>query len=324
MVLPKSNPDLPIIVTVNDAQNPGLLVRVLRAISDKLVELGSRIDSLASAIKIPSLTAIRQALQSDGTHPLNITNLRGIAGDPQPAGMLRYNSVPVGLPLQSLRDTQLFAVKNGATYDVYMVVGGNPNSSVLILSGVAAGAHNLLSTTHPDTLAATVVRGDLVVGNSTPKWARFAKGTANQVLRMDGAGTDPGWGAVADAALSANVALLNAANAWSSAQTFNSTATFNGAARFAVFSFTGTQTLSGERFISIDVSGGVATAKFPAAPTTGDWYYITDTNLNANTNNITLDGNGKNLNGSATRTMNTNGAVAYYFYNGSQWSGKIW
>jgi hypothetical protein len=304
-----------IVVTVEDAKNPGLLVRLLRTISDRIATLGNRIEEVARSIVVPSMDLIRRALQSDGTHPLNISNLRGIAGDPQPAGMLRYTSSPTGLILQNLRDTQLFAVKNGVAYDVYMVIGGNPNTATLILSGVAAGAHNILSATHTDTLVGTVVRGDVIVGNSTPKWSRLAKGSANQVFRMDGTGTDPGWGAVADGALSGNVVLYTGTSAFSANQTFNAAATFNGAVRFGVFSFAGgTQTLGTERFISIDVSGGIATAKFPAAPTTGDWYYIIDTNQNAGTNNITLDGNGKNINGAATKVMNTNGAVAYYFY----------
>ncbi len=53
----------------------------------------------------------------------------------------------------------------------------------------------LLSSAHTDTLAATVVRGDLIVGNSTPAWSRLAKGTQYQTLQ--GGLTDPGWGAVA-------------------------------------------------------------------------------------------------------------------------------
>ena len=46
---------------------------------------------------------------------------------------------------------------------------------------------------HNDTAAGTVARADLIVGNSTPAWARLAKGTANQFLRMDGTATDPAW-----------------------------------------------------------------------------------------------------------------------------------
>jgi hypothetical protein len=57
----------------------------------------------------------------------------------------------------------------------------------------AAGgsAHNLLSATHTDTSAASVVRGDIIVGNSTPAWARVAKGSNDTILRSDG--TDPSW-----------------------------------------------------------------------------------------------------------------------------------
>lgn len=54
------------------------------------------------------------------------------------------------------------------------------------------GANPLLDgVNHNDTLAGTVVRGDIVVGNATPKWARVAKGAAQTILRSDG--TDPSW-----------------------------------------------------------------------------------------------------------------------------------
>ncbi len=57
----------------------------------------------------------------------------------------------------------------------------------------AATAHAILSTTHSDTLADTVVRGDVLVGNATPKWARLAAGTATYILTMGA--TDPEWAA---------------------------------------------------------------------------------------------------------------------------------
>lgn len=53
------------------------------------------------------------------------------------------------------------------------------------------GTVNLLSGFHGDTLTGTVVRGDLVFGNSTPKWSRLAVGAVNSVLSSDG--TDPSW-----------------------------------------------------------------------------------------------------------------------------------
>ena len=66
-------------------------------------------------------------------------------------------------------------------------------------------AHNLLSATHGDTVAASPVRGDLIVANTTPAWTKLAKGSAGQFLGMAAAGTDPTWGTAASG-LTATVA----------------------------------------------------------------------------------------------------------------------
>lgn len=57
--------------------------------------------------------------------------------------------------------------------------------------------NNLLDgINHLDTTTGTVQRGDLITGQgTTPKWTRLAKGTANQVLSMNGTGTDIVWAA---------------------------------------------------------------------------------------------------------------------------------
>lgn len=62
---------------------------------------------------------------------------------------------------------------------------------ITALSNVAAGTHALLSASHTDTLASAVTRGAVIVGNSTPAWARLAPTTSGQVLRYDG--TDTAW-----------------------------------------------------------------------------------------------------------------------------------
>jgi len=56
-------------------------------------------------------------------------------------------------------------------------------------------AHTILSTSHSDTLAGTVVRGDVIVGNSTPAWKRLPRGTASQLLQIDSSG-DAVWAGV--------------------------------------------------------------------------------------------------------------------------------
>lgn len=49
------------------------------------------------------------------------------------------------------------------------------NGQLVAGAGGGTAPHNLLSSTHADTVAASVVRGDIIVGNSTPAWARLAK-----------------------------------------------------------------------------------------------------------------------------------------------------
>lgn len=61
--------------------------------------------------------------------------------------------------------------------------------STLIYTG-AMGPHNLLSQFHSDTLTASVVAGDLIYGNSTPRWARLPIVTGS--FLGSGAGT-PAW-----------------------------------------------------------------------------------------------------------------------------------
>lgn len=66
-------------------------------------------------------------------------------------------------------------------------------SSFSTFSGGSA-PHNILSTVHADSLADTVVRGDILYGNATPKWARLAKGTSQYILKSGA--TDIAWDAM--------------------------------------------------------------------------------------------------------------------------------
>lgn len=62
------------------------------------------------------------------------------------------------------------------------------------------GAHDILSASHGDTLAAAVVAGDIIIGNATPKWSRLAKGIDGKVLKL--VSGLPAWAALAVADLS--------------------------------------------------------------------------------------------------------------------------
>lgn len=63
------------------------------------------------------------------------------------------------------------------------------------------GSHDVLSATHSDTLAASVVLGDVVHGNATPKWARLTGNitTTKKFLSQTGTGSVsavPAWEAI--------------------------------------------------------------------------------------------------------------------------------
>jgi hypothetical protein len=73
---------------------------------------------------------------------------------------------------------------------------GDPSSTV---------AHMILSSTHTDTVADTVVKGDFIFGNATPKWERLGIGTTGQILTVSGG--LPVW---ADATSTAAHAMLSA------------------------------------------------------------------------------------------------------------------
>ncbi len=60
-------------------------------------------------------------------------------------------------------------------------------------------AHDLLSASHGDTLAAGVTRGSVIYGNATPDWAELVKGADNTVLACTA--TDVAFEAIADLAV---------------------------------------------------------------------------------------------------------------------------
>lgn len=57
--------------------------------------------------------------------------------------------------------------------------------------------------------------------------------------------------------------------------------------------------------ILVNTSGGAITITLPLTPTDGTFFYIKDKG-NAGTNNITINGNGKNIDGAATTVININ------------------
>lgn len=76
--------------------------------------------------------------------------------------------------------------------------------------------------------------------------------------------------------------------------------------------------ISGE-YVPIDSTGGTFTGTLPASPTFGDRIKYIDVGEYVAINNVTIDGNGTNINGSATYVMDTNGTSFELIYDGTQW-----
>ena len=77
--------------------------------------------------------------------------------------------------------------------------------------------------------------------------------------------------------------------------------------------------LTADDIILCDTSAGAFTVTLPSTPETGRGYTVT---LEVAGNTLTIDGNGNNINGSATIFTNVAGTSLTMVYNGTQWNIK--
>jgi hypothetical protein len=101
--------------------------------------------------------------------------------------------------------------------DTLNKIRGCDDGTLYDLNTAGGAAHDLLGTTHSDTLTAAVSRGSIVVGNVTPAWSELVIGGANTVLGSDG--TDATWTALAKAHLPSAIAYEDEANTFTATQT---------------------------------------------------------------------------------------------------------
>jgi hypothetical protein len=130
-----------------------------------------------------------------------IWNLRGTLSAGRIGTGVRFtddNATPASSKLLALSLTSITAGQTRTW------TAQDASGTVAFISPILDGVNNT------DTLAGTVVRGDLIVGNSTPKWARFALGANGTVLFSNG--TDPSWTSIAS--------LIDQARTWTTLQKF--------------------------------------------------------------------------------------------------------
>lgn len=73
-------------------------------------------------------------------------------------------------------------------------------------------------------------------------------------------------------------------------------------------------------FIPVNSTGGAITINLPASPFTGKGYTIADIQGTAATNNIIVSGNGFQIAGGGSYTINTNFGELTVIFNGSNWT----
>jgi hypothetical protein len=102
---------------------------------------------------------------------------------------------PEGVVVGTVGDI-FIRTNGGAATTLYVKESGTGNTGWSAISG-GGSSHAILSATHTDTSAATVVQGDLIFGNATPAWARLAKDTnATRYLSNTGSSNAPAWAQV--------------------------------------------------------------------------------------------------------------------------------
>lgn len=141
-----------ITITLKDIGEPNLLYRLLRKLAEAITGLVNRVNNIEQTKMTVDYGAVRKALQSTGSTPLNVQGLLGVLTQPQPAGAARLTAVPTGSLLQTYYDTQLLVVQNGSNYDLYSVQAGNPTTLIQLLAG--GGPGNMVTTNTAQNITA--------------------------------------------------------------------------------------------------------------------------------------------------------------------------
>lgn len=74
----------------------------------------------------------------------------------------------------------------GSGFTLYTKVGSGSTGWEVVGGGGGGGSHNLLSATHPDTIAGAPVAGAVLCGTTGPAWTRCSPSSTGQMFRFGG------------------------------------------------------------------------------------------------------------------------------------------
>lgn len=152
-----------------------------------------------------------------GSDPVSAGDI-GAAPTIHDHGLLKHTHNATGAPTVDDDETEGYSVGShweDVTNDrAYICLDATEGAAVWTETTAAGGGganHNILSATHPDSLIASTVLGDIIHGNETPKWARLPGNitTTRRFLRQVGDGAIsavPAWDTIQDADIPAAIA----------------------------------------------------------------------------------------------------------------------
>jgi hypothetical protein len=126
-------------ITTADVSDKNLLLRFLSKVVNSVTNLDQRLARVEQHLRIPTQidpASIRNAIQANGTAPLNVENMLGRLAQPQAASIMVFESTPSGLQLQSLKGGEIYLISSTSTatpWEMWRVTQGNPNTATQVV-----------------------------------------------------------------------------------------------------------------------------------------------------------------------------------------------
>lgn len=209
------------------------------------------------------------------------------------------------------------------------VNSGYPTWSAPAVSSIVAGTNTSVSNssgawtvnnTYVSPVTSLVGGTNVSVSNNSGAWTINASQPTSLTVGGDISGTTSNATVVKLDGYSLPVLTGSGNLNWNgSSWVLMSTLITNSHTNIITSSYTVNSGATPDKVILCNASAGI-TVTLPLSPSAGDTYKVKDKSGAANTNNITVSGNGKNIDGAASFVMNRNYQSAELIYDGSSWS----
>lgn len=283
----------------SDTASPRDLERYLRETERVIGDLVERVEALtqsnramsARGLSVADLELIRRELQSGGVAELDLTNLVGLQSESPDVRFPIVTTAPD--PYAAPYDT--YVLQSGSNYSLYQIDRSqNPPVAVSLTSSAAPA--NMMTTDTDQTPGATVVK--------TWTAAQVFDGglTSGAQIIVSAGGLNVGAGGiqVVDGGIDVVGPIV-----------------FSGT---TITSASSPYTIPDDLFVVfVDSSTGAVTVNLTATGLANRHVLIKDSGGTASVNNITVNGNGHDIDGIISRTISTDFESMWMVFDGNNW-----